>query len=189
MFGNKRHNVHRCPFKNLFAKLLWKVFLSNWKALKELDASLFHSSHETDGESNKKWPQHTASLNSSACIFQNTFSVSFAVEMHICKLNFHGHATLTSNLLEQHIICVYFNSGNRQGFCYAEKGASSFSVVSRAECQLPCSVLGLLLSKSSSQAIPGSLSDSAEKSLNAEIHGELCFPGTACLFQLVSDWR
>lgn len=51
----------------------------------------------------------------------------------------------------------------------------------------PALFWGLLLSKFSSQAIPGSLSDSTDRGLNAGIQGELCFPGTACPFQLVSD--
>lgn len=98
-----------------------------------------------------------------------------------------GHTIFTCNLLQQHFICVYLNIGNRWGFCCAKNGAGSSTVVSRAGCQLHCSVLGLLLSKSSSQAIPGSLSDSADRTLNTEIQGELHSPGTTCPFQLSND--
>lgn len=98
-----------------------------------------------------------------------------------------GHTFFTLNLLEQHFICVYFNTGNRWGFCYAKNGAGSSTVVSRIGCQLHCSVLGLLLSKFSSQAIPGFLSDSVDRTLHTEIQGELHSPGTACPFQLFND--
>lgn len=116
------------------------------------------------------------------------FKIQFlSVLLKKCVFSNCGHTIFTSNLLEQHFICVYFNFGNRWGFCYAKNGAGSSTVGSRAGCQLHCSVLGLLLSKLSFQAVPGSLSDSVDWTLNTEIQGELHSPGTACPFQLSND--
>lgn len=74
-------------------KKLERFSCSNWKTLKESSACSFHSYHGTYGDSNKKWPWHTATWSSRAkirtcgvLVFQNTIFVSLCKEMHICKL-------------------------------------------------------------------------------------------------------
>lgn len=83
-----------------------------------------------------------------------------------------------------------FNSESGWGFCYAKKGAGSFKCCqsSWVPAPLPCVGTAALHTE-----LPGnprlSQCDSTERSLNAEIQGELCFPRTASPFQLLSDWQ
>lgn len=86
--------IYRDALREIYLlKRLERFYCTNQTALKKSGACSFHSYHDTYGDSNKKWPWHTATWSSRTKIrtcgvlmFQNTIFVNLDKEMHICKL-------------------------------------------------------------------------------------------------------
>lgn len=121
-------------------KKIKRVSCTKWKTLTESDASLFHMYCVTHGESNKKWPWHTATPSFSTkmrtcreLIFKNTIFASFA-KVYIFKLYIHGHKTLISTFakvafyMKKHACILILEADGTSAMLKREQIASAFSV-------------------------------------------------------------